>query len=449
MRPVEVTVLRDGRVEGRAVLGVGAFVIGRTGGADILLPDPGISRRHATLFIQDGSLMVEDNGSGNGTFYRNKRVQKQVLGDGDEIHVPPFVLSFHLSPEPSSEVTWARPGTSATTLPVPISGARLVGIGRMAGKEYPLILDRPLVMGRASSCDIELADPVASREHAEVFWQDGAWVVRDRNSSNGTSVNGQRIRERPLKDGDRIRIGLLELQFCGEDLPDSGGYRPPPKARPAAKGLANPLNQLLLLMLLSAVFCASGVVLWQIISFAQSFYVAAPAGAELPAPTPAPASAPTPSEAAPSSPTPLVKARSNPTPVSAPPSYTPPPYTPPPSTPPPATTPKASSDSSAAEAAWVAAQKAIQQGDYVAARNQLKEALRQDPNHQAAAATLPGVEKKLRGDAEAAYKEGRRLEDIDDSTGAARQYRKVMSLVGDRNDDLYKRAEARLMGLGG
>ncbi|HNC99016.1 MAG TPA: hypothetical protein PKW90_22970, partial [Myxococcota bacterium] len=103
--------------------------------------------------------------------------------------------------------------------------------------------------------------------------------------------------------------------------------------------------------------------------------------------------------------------------------------------------------SSRSEAAWANAQKAIIAGDFVAARAQLKEVLRLDPLHKDAQATLDGVNTKLRADAEAAYKEARRLEDIEDRRGAVSGYRRVMTLVGDRNDALYKRAETRLADL--
>lgn len=98
---------------------------------------------------------------------------------------------------------------------------------------------------------------------------------------------------------------------------------------------------------------------------------------------------------------------------------------------------------------WAASQKAIQQGDFVAARNQLKEAVKADPFNKDYRATLDGVQKKLLADAAATYKEARRQEDINETAVAAGLYRKVMTMVGDRSDDLYKRAEARLAGLHG
>lgn len=50
-----------------ARFGPGGLVIGRGGGSDILLDDPTVSRRHARVWLQAGTLMIEDLGSHNGT----------------------------------------------------------------------------------------------------------------------------------------------------------------------------------------------------------------------------------------------------------------------------------------------------------------------------------------------------------------------------------------------
>lgn len=41
----------------------------------------------------------------------------------------------------------------------------------------------------------------------------GVCILVDLNSANGTFVNGERISERALQDGDRVRLGLLEFVF--------------------------------------------------------------------------------------------------------------------------------------------------------------------------------------------------------------------------------------------
>ncbi|MEW5989852.1 MAG: DUF3662 and FHA domain-containing protein [Chloroflexota bacterium] len=64
-----------------------------------------------------------------------------------------------------------------------------------------------LTIGRAGSNVLVLADPRASRHHARLVARDGFLVLTDLESTNGTRVNGDPIRELPIGAGDEIRIG--------------------------------------------------------------------------------------------------------------------------------------------------------------------------------------------------------------------------------------------------
>ena len=80
------------------------------------------------------------------------------------------------------------------------------------GRRYPI--DQPVVvLGRAPGCDITLDDRNVSRRHAEVRRRGPVVVLVDLESTNGTIVNGRRIREHPLADGDRITLGNSRLTF--------------------------------------------------------------------------------------------------------------------------------------------------------------------------------------------------------------------------------------------
>jgi hypothetical protein len=92
-------------------------------------------------------------------------------------------------------------------------GAQLVLIEKgKAGKAFPLAKDR-VIIGRLGESDVVLADPGASRRHAEVRRQDGKYVIADLGSTNGTMVNEATIGERELEEGDRITIGRTVLEF--------------------------------------------------------------------------------------------------------------------------------------------------------------------------------------------------------------------------------------------
>ena len=99
------------------------------------------------------------------------------------------------------------------------------------GDVFPLDPAQSYSLGRAATNAIVLKDDLCSREHSEVFSNDGAWYVRDLNSLNGTHVNGSPLRkEQLLRPLDEIRVGRTFLVFTEDlnalpDLPRQGGTR--------------------------------------------------------------------------------------------------------------------------------------------------------------------------------------------------------------------------------
>ena len=75
-------------------------------------------------------------------------------------------------------------------------------------------IDGPVIqIGRAPGCEIVLDDRNVSRRHAEIRRRGPVVVLVDLDSTNGTIVNGRRVREHPLSDGDRITLGNSRLTF--------------------------------------------------------------------------------------------------------------------------------------------------------------------------------------------------------------------------------------------
>lgn len=90
--------------------------------------------------------------------------------------------------------------------------ARIVVLnGEDTGAAYPV--KNTVSFGRAESNTVVLRDTKISRQHAEIQKQGGEYVIVDLNSSNGTFVNGQRIEEYVLSNGDEIQMGDFVLQF--------------------------------------------------------------------------------------------------------------------------------------------------------------------------------------------------------------------------------------------
>ena len=92
-------------------------------------------------------------------------------------------------------------------------GARLVP--DIDGSEGPpFVLGALTTLGRTPDNSIPLDKPEVSRRHARLaLADDGTYTIFDNNSNNGTYVNGDRITEHKLKDGDRIQIGTHYFFF--------------------------------------------------------------------------------------------------------------------------------------------------------------------------------------------------------------------------------------------
>lgn len=80
-------------------------------------------------------------------------------------------------------------------------------------------LTQPIThIGRGFTADVQLEDPSISRRHAIVIREpDGRVRILDDRSSNGTFVNGRRIAEAELCDGDAIGLGRVVLAFVHVD----------------------------------------------------------------------------------------------------------------------------------------------------------------------------------------------------------------------------------------
>jgi hypothetical protein len=72
-------------------------------------------------------------------------------------------------------------------------------------------------VGRSEPCELRLVDQHLSKEHFAVKKTDGAFVLSDVDSKNGTFVNGNKVSLYTLTSGDVIRAGNSQLVFLDDD----------------------------------------------------------------------------------------------------------------------------------------------------------------------------------------------------------------------------------------
>jgi hypothetical protein len=89
--------------------------------------------------------------------------------------------------------------------------------GKYQGGEYPIGGTGDLVIGRASDLDMVLIEDMVSRKHATLHIAGSELTISDLGSTNGTFVNGEKVKTAKLKEGDRILIGTSILKLISID----------------------------------------------------------------------------------------------------------------------------------------------------------------------------------------------------------------------------------------
>jgi hypothetical protein len=91
--------------------------------------------------------------------------------------------------------------------------------GKYQGGEFPLKANRQVVIGRSSELDMVLVEDMVSRKHARILVNGAGQIsIEDMGSTNGTFVNGEKVRQATLKEGDRILIGTSILKLIHQGL---------------------------------------------------------------------------------------------------------------------------------------------------------------------------------------------------------------------------------------
>ena len=250
--------LTDGR---EYVITGASLVFGREAGCDVVVPGKDVSRRHAEIIQTPKGYLVVDS-STNGTFVNEERVEGQrILARADVIRLGDEQFRFYADVAPAPAASPPPPGPAASPPPAvppalppgalpaggpgqatsppgatdrlrhtvhgleafvpasprPAAGASLASFlvrsGGLIGQR--LSVKTPVVnIGRADYNDLVVPDPSVSTSHAKLQRREGVWVLIDLDSTNGTFVDGERVKgEAPLAPGTTVRFGDVQLVF--------------------------------------------------------------------------------------------------------------------------------------------------------------------------------------------------------------------------------------------
>lgn len=216
-----------------------SIIIGRDDGADVLIDNPSVSRRHAQIRLGDDGWVIEDLGSSNGTFIGGTRIQgPQSLGLGDEVGFGKFTIVFGKAlgegeqPRPPSTRTAPPPKQSTVagaqgTMHIKPHEVRellkdsdrkkrahiLWESGGRSGTHY--LSDSPAVLiGTDDLCDLRV--PKAPKHHVLVINNEGGCDVRFLATFGSMTVRGQSTKRARLRDGDVVEVGGLKFTFMDD-----------------------------------------------------------------------------------------------------------------------------------------------------------------------------------------------------------------------------------------
>jgi DNA-binding NtrC family response regulator len=91
-----------------------------------------------------------------------------------------------------------------------------------------LIPGRPLLLGSAPAADLRLDDAAVSARHARITWDHGACLIEDLGSTNGTYVDGVRVRQAWLSPGVHLRLGRWRAHLVDPERAAAAAHEPVP-----------------------------------------------------------------------------------------------------------------------------------------------------------------------------------------------------------------------------
>ncbi|HMT09143.1 MAG TPA: FHA domain-containing protein, partial [Pyrinomonadaceae bacterium] len=184
-----------------------------------------VSRRHASIRLEGGQFIVEDNGSFNGTFvneqriaaptplYHDDRVRFGIGGpvirfDSPQLRPPEgaeLAGQRVLDEEPRNRTMVFKADSGQMSLPGSAPSSQLLMSLAFGDR-------KELTIGRGPDNDITLDGLQISSRHARLLRSGNETVIDDLGSTNGVYLNGNRVSRSSVARGDVIRIGSFEIK---------------------------------------------------------------------------------------------------------------------------------------------------------------------------------------------------------------------------------------------
>ncbi|MDO9254562.1 MAG: FHA domain-containing protein [Bacteroidales bacterium] len=168
-----------------------AIKIGRDKSNDIEINEPRISRNHAIINdLGNGTYEIKDLGSTNGTFVNGERITQKIITSADTVEVSTCLVNWY----PAFNESNLTPQDSII-------------------KEEPYSkIHKTISVGSAIESDIVLSKDFVSKRHATIsVLKNGDYYICDLDSSNGTYVNGTKVKAKNFTKTDIVKIASVDL----------------------------------------------------------------------------------------------------------------------------------------------------------------------------------------------------------------------------------------------
>jgi DNA-binding NtrC family response regulator len=209
----ELVFLRRGEEVLRFSLDRSRVVLGRGDHADVVIPDPEVSRQQAAVLLSEGGVVVEDL-SGKGTVVAGIRSERASLADGADIALGQWRAVYRAqSPAEEPAATEVR-GTQTDRQAEPGEEARpavQLRLRRAGSESVHRWMGESCTVGKDAGNDLVVDDRFISSRHLRIARKNGHFVLADQASTNGTWLGAVRIFEAEVPLNTTVRVGETEV----------------------------------------------------------------------------------------------------------------------------------------------------------------------------------------------------------------------------------------------
>jgi pSer/pThr/pTyr-binding forkhead associated (FHA) protein len=201
------------------------ILVGRKTGNDLVIDNPAVSGLHCRIFKEGKGYCVEDLKSTNGTFLRDRRVEREVLHHKDELAIAKHTIEFFNDEElatPKAGVRDAAVSSDATVImsappPTPKGPERLGHLRTLVGgNSQPTPLTQlTTYIGKSDRAQVKIKGIFAPDLAACVAKKSDGYHLTALKEKT-VKLNGDVLMDQaqvPLKEGDLIDVGNLKLLF--------------------------------------------------------------------------------------------------------------------------------------------------------------------------------------------------------------------------------------------